>query len=55
MTGTVKVILHNHRTVTLDIKQGKLPDMEREIEQRLRSSEPLPWRNDPEGVKADWF
>ena len=53
MTDTIKVILHNRSTATIEIKDASQPDMEQEIEQRLRSPEPLPWRNDPEGVKAD--
>jgi hypothetical protein len=53
MSDAVRVILHNHCTATVEIKKAALPDMEQAIEQRLRSPEPLPWRNDPEGVKVD--
>jgi hypothetical protein len=53
MSDTVRVILHNHCTATIEIKKSKLPDMEKEIEQRFRSHEPFPWRNHPEGIKVD--
>jgi hypothetical protein len=53
MTGTARVILHNHCTAIIEIEEWAVPYMEREIEKRLRSSEPLPWRNDPQGVKVD--
>jgi hypothetical protein len=53
MNDTVRVILHNQCTATIEIKDASQPDMEQEIAQRLRSPEPLPWTNDPEGIKAD--